>query len=645
MPYSRSFSRWQATVSAVLVLAAHDSALADTNDLDLSVNELKKLPLEELINIPISGLSRRPQLLSDSPSAAQVITSEDIHRSAATTLPEALRLAPNLEVDQIDSRNWAISARGFNTTTSDKMQVMIDGRSIYTPLFAGVFWDVQQVMLDDVDRIEIVSGPGASLWGANAVNGVINVVSKSADQTQGFLLSGGGGSFMNGYGAVRYGDKIGQDLYFRVYGMGFDHDSAMLPSGVESTNDWRLGQGGFRADWMPTNGDIVTLQGDFYGGWFEQPAPGDTQVNGQNVLSRWTHPTGDESASTLQMYWDRTWRTVPDTFAEDLNTVDIDYQYRTPIGERQQFLAGTGYRLYDDNVHNSASLAFLPPHRNLQLFSGFAQDEIAMVKEKLFLTLGTKLEHNDYSGFEVEPTARLAWKPSTNQLVWAAVSRAVRMPSRLDADAFAPGQPPYLLQGAGDEFESEKVIAYELGYRRQMTTKLSGSVSLFFDDYSDVRSINPIPGTTNQFVIQNKLAAQSYGAEFSLNYQALDWWRLRGGYTYFHKDIFHTSKDLNAGTAEGNDPHHWFVLQSMMDLPRHCEFDTVVRYQDNLDQLGPSVPGFVALDLRFAWHVTRNLELSVSGTNLLDNQHPEFSASASTEEIPRSVFGKVTWRF
>ncbi|PWU13954.1 MAG: TonB-dependent receptor [Verrucomicrobia bacterium] len=636
-------------LSSLCTLVAQTEA---TNELEKSVQQLKGLQLEELVSLQVSALSRRPERLLDSPSAAQVATGEDIRRSAATSLPEALRLFPNLQVDQVDSQQWAISARGFNSTAADKLQVMIDGRSVYTPLFSGVFWDVQNVMLEDLDRIEVISGPGASLWGANSMNGVINVVSKSAQDTQGLLVSGGGGSFVNGAGAVRYGDKLGQDLYFRVYGFGFDRDNTLLPNGRDATNDWYMVQGGFRMDWLPGQtensgqGDHITVQGDFYGGSLQQPIFSDSTVQGQNILSRWTHPITEESVTTLQLYWDRTWRDVPGSYTEELNTFDLDFQHRFRLAQRHEVIWGLGYRLMADDVGNTPVLAFLPAHRNLQLFSGFVQDEIALIPETLSLTIGTKLEHNDYSGFEAQPTGRITWKPDTNQTVWAAISRAVRSPSRIDTDFFVPGQPPYLLVGAGRRFESETLIAYELGYRRQVTERLSGSLSLFFNDYDHIRSVEPVAGATNQFIILNQLRAQSYGAELSLTWQMLDWWRMRGGYTYFHKDVYtDESRDVNHGTGEGNDPHHWFVVQSMMDLPANFEFDSVLRYQDNLNQLGPTVPAYLALDLRLGWHATRNLELSIAGQNILDPQHPEFGAPATRQEIPRSVFGKVTWRF
>jgi iron complex outermembrane receptor protein len=618
----------------------------ETNELEQSVKSLKSLPLESLLNVDVTTVSKRPERLVDSPSAIQVISSEDIRRSGATSLPEALRLAPNLQVAQVDSRQWAISARGFNSTTSDKLLVLIDGRTVYTPLFAGVFWDVQNVMLEDVDRIEVISGPGASLWGANAVNGVVNIISKSARDTQGVLISAGGGSLDHGLGSVRYGDKLGQDFYFRVYGTGFERGNTLLPGGRDAGNDWGLGQGGFRADWLPTNGSVLTLQGDFYSGVVQQPVGDDLTLNGQNILGRWSHSVPEVSETSLQAYWDRTWRRIPSTFSENLNTFDLDFQHRFHLGQRNSIIGGAGYRLMADQVGNSALLAFLPTRRNLQLFSGFVQDEITLVDDRLFLTLGTKLEHNDYSGFEVEPSGRLAWRPGTNQTLWFAVSRAVRSPSRIDTEIFAPGNPPFALAGGGSRFDSEKLLAYELGYRAELGRRVGFSISTFFNRYSDIRSVEPVPNSPGQSIILNGLKAQTYGVELSLSWQPLDWWRLRGGYTYFHKHIFFDgSLDVNHGMAEGNDPHHQFLIQSMFNLPAHFELDSVLRYVDSLDQLGPIVPSYFSLDLRLAWQPTPNWEFALVGQNLIEKRHAEFGAPATRQEIPRSVYAKVTWRF
>jgi iron complex outermembrane receptor protein len=629
-------------VLLALAMLANPLAAQTTSE----VGALKKLAFEELLNLEITTVSRRPERLRDAPSAIQVITAEEIRRSGASSLPEALRLAPNLQVAQIDSNRWAISARGFNAPTANKLLVLIDGRSVYTPLFAGVFWDVQHVMLEDIDRIEVISGPGATLWGSNAVNGVINVITKNSRDTQGALLSGGGGSFLRGFGNARYGDSIGQDLFFRVYGMGFDRDDTKLGTGRDADSRGALGQGGFRADWLPVGGTIATLQGNFYGGQFGQTAPGDVGVDGQNLLARWTQPFANDSDLSVQLYWDRTHRQIPGSISEILNIYDVELQHRLALGERNRLVWGAGYRLMQDDVENAAALAFLPSRRDLHLFSGFVQDEITLLRDQLVLTIGSKFEHNTYSGFEFQPSARIAWMPIANHTIWGAVSRAVRSPSRIDTEFFSPATPPFALSSSKDRFDSETVIAYELGYRTEIAKRLSLSISTFYNDYDDIRSVEPIAGAPGQFIILNQLAAATYGVEFSLAWQPVDWWRLRGGYTWFKKDIeFGRSQDINQGRGEGNDPHHQFLIQSMINLPANWEFDSLLRYVDNLNQRGPLVPSYLSLDLRLGWRPTANWEFAIVGQNLLDNRHPEFGAPATRQEIPRSVYGKITWRF
>jgi iron complex outermembrane receptor protein len=631
----------------VMLFTLQAPVMAQTGDQVASdIGGLKKLAFEELFNLEITTVSKRPERLVDAASAIQVIAAEEIRRSGATSLPEALRLATNLQVAQIDSNRWAISARGFNSATANKLLVLIDGRSVYTPLFSGVFWDVQHVMLEDVERIEVISGPGATLWGANAVNGVINVITKSARDTQGVLLSAGGGSFLRGFGSARYGGNIGRDLYFRVYGMGFDRDDTKLRGGRDADSRGVIGQGGFRADWLPVSGGTGAIQGNFYGGQIGQTASGDVAVDGQNLVGRWTHPLANQAEITAQLYWDRTHRQIPGSISEILNTYDIEFQHRLPLGERNRLLWGAGYRFMEDEVKNPAALAFLPGRRDLHLFSGFLQDEFTILPDQLVLTIGSKFEHNDYSGFEFQPSARIAWMPIANHTLWAAVSRAVRSPSRIDTELFAPSTPPFFLRGGGNRFESETVIAYELGYRTELANRVGLSLSTFYNDYDDIRSVEPIPGAPGQNIILNELAAKTYGVELSLAWQAADWWRLRGGYTYFRKEIhLGRSRDINQGRGEGNDPHHQFLIQSMINLPANFEFDSVLRYVDNLNQRGPTVPSYVSLDLRLGWRPTPNWEFAIVGQNLLDKQHAEFGAAATRQEIPRSVFGKVTWKF
>lgn len=593
------------------------------------------------MNQDVAVVTRRPEKLLESPSAVQVITGEDIHRSGATSLPEALRLASNLEVAQVNSHDWAISARGFNNTLANKLLVMIDGRSVYTPLDAGVFWDAQNVLLDDIDRIEVVSGPGGTLWGANAVNGVINIVTKSARDTQGLLVEGGGGSFLQDFGAVRYGGSNGTNLFYRVYAQRFDRDGALLPSGKDSHDSWDMSQGGFRMDWYPTTENVLTVSGDAYAG-SENTAPGNTFLDGQNLLGRFTHTISDTSDFSIQAYFDRTWRDVSQSFADDLKTYDFDFQFRFGLGSRQSITWGAGYRLMQDEVHNTAAIAFVPANRNMQLFSGFIQDEITLIPNHLQLTLGTKLEHNDFSGLEAQPSARLAWTPADRHTIWAAISRAVRSPSRIDSDVEFPGTPPFQLVG-DKNFQSETVLAYEAGYRVRPLDEATLSLATFYNDYNNLRSVNTNFLSPTNFFIGNSFNGQTWGVELSGTYQATDWWRLRAGYTYLHKDLWAASAKATPSIREGNDPENQVMLQSIMNLPAHFQLDADGRYVDTLGN--PHVSSYVTFDVRVAWWWKDHLEISIVGQNLWDDQHPEFGAPAAREEIPRSVFAKVAWWF
>jgi iron complex outermembrane receptor protein len=599
--------------------------------------------LDDLLNTEVTLVSRRPERVAEAASAVQVITGEDIHRSAAVVLPEALRLAPNLQVAQFKASSWAITSRGLNgapdlnSAFANKLLVMIDGRSVYSPLFGGVFWDTQNVLLEDVDRIEVVSGPGGTLWGANAVNGVINVVTKSARDTQGLYLTQITGNAWQDYTAMRYGGSVGDDFFYRVYGLGFDRDSTVLADGTTPANDAaEMAQGGFRTDYYPDNNNTLTIQGDSYGGSNGQPTV--ENASGGNVLGRFTHVFSERSDLVVQTYLDVTSRQDPNgQNGEALEQFDIDAQHRFPIGDRNDFIWGLEYRGSNDDFNGSPTLSFDPPDRYLNLYSGFVQDEVTLVPERLKLTLGTKLEHNDYTGFEWQPGVRLALTPTDRQTVWAAVSRAVRSPSRLDVDEITPS-----LVTHEKDFESENVLAYELGYRVRPIDPLALSVAGFYNRYDDLQSIdyNPAPPPVATFA--NNQEAETYGVEFSGEVQVNPRWRIRGGYTLLLEDIRPTADSVIPVSEPfvANDPRNQFLIQSIVDLPANFQFDTVFRYVDTLYLAQADVPAYFELDARLAWHY-RNVELALVGQNLLDNLHREFG----TQEIPRSLYGRLTVRW
>lgn len=594
---------------------------------------LKQLSLEELMAIEVTSATRTPTPLLETSAAVQILTREEIRRSGATTLAEALRLAPALQVAQVNAHDWAITARGFNGASvntgslADKLLVMIDGRSVYTPLFGGVFWDVQHVPLEDVERIEIVSGPGGTSWGANAVNGVINVITRSADETQGAAATIAAGSDDETFGAARYGGSVG-NVFYRGYAQRFDRGDSKL-AGADAHDDWELTQGGFRTDTRHASGTL-TVQGDFYEG--RERTPDAIWVNGQNVLARWTR--GDW---VTQLYFDRTTRSFPRVnFREELQTADLDAQHRFAIGARHRVVWGFGYRHMWDDVRNGTSFGFVPAKRTMRLISGFLQDEVSLT-DAAKLTIGAKLEHNEFSGLEAQPGVRLAWMLPRQQMTWAAVSRAVRSPARFDTEIFTRttvGNP---------DFAAETVIAYEVGYRITPLDALVLSVAAFHNRYGDIRSIDAHPAPPPALRFGNGLEAQSNGIELSGRYQPASWWRLRGGYTHLRKTFRATEPGVLAfsDAFEAQDPRHQIIVQSIVDLPRGVQFDTVARWVAEIaaTPISRRIAPYAAADVRIAWRVSQ-WELSLLARNL-GGAHPEFASPVVSHEIPRAIEGRL----
>jgi iron complex outermembrane receptor protein len=619
--------------------------LAQTPDTIPSPGALKRLSLEQLMDVEVTSVSRRPEKLSTTASAIQIITGEDIRRSGASSIPEALRLAPNLQVAQVSSSQWAVTARGFNNTLANKLLVLVDGRTVYTPLYAGVFWEVQNVPLESVDRIEVVSGPGGTLWGSNAVNGVINIITKRASDTHGLLVQGGGGTELHGFGAVRYGGGSDSSFAYRLYAEGFGRGSTARADGTDPRDSWGMGQGGLRMDWKSGGPDAFTVQSDYYDGRPDADGRGRTVTRGGNALGRWTRTLSEGSDLQVQAYYDRAWRDFGIGLTEDLATYDFDGQHRFQLGRRQEVVWGLTARVMVDHTESDTILTFQPEKRTLQLYSGFVQDEIALSGERLRLSLGSKFEHNSYTGFEVQPSARLAWTPAARHTVWAAVSRAVRTPSRIDRDFFVFLAPsvPVLVPG---NIQSEKLIAYEVGWRAQPDPRVSASVSTFYNDYHDLRTTELGPPPTGlPITLRNGLRGHTYGAELAGTFQVSERWRLRGGYTFLKKKLSLKpgSTDLNAGRGEGNDPEHQFMIQSSADLPARLQLDGVFRFVDVLPD--PRTPSYAELDLRLAWSATEHLELAIVGQNLLHDEHAEFGTrTPTTREFQRGVYGRITWR-
>jgi iron complex outermembrane recepter protein len=651
------------------------TAAATAEAAALQLQELAELSLEELSELSVVSVSRQPQRLVETPSAIQVITRDDIRRSGASSLPEALRLANNLQVAQDASQKWVITARGFSSDVGNKLLVMIDGRTVYTPLFSGVFWERQDYLLEDIERIEVISGPGGTLWGTNAVNGVINIITRNAADTQGLYSEAGVGTELRGFAGVRYGGKLAPDVNYRVYGKYADRNATVTAAGNDSPDAWDMSQAGFRIDATPSAQDNFTLQGDIYRHTAETDAGREGEAKGLNVLGRWTHRLAADSDLGLQVYYDKTQLFLPTPalvlgglplagaglFTDSLETLDADFQHAFSVSARNRLVWGLAYRHTHNGVGNAPSLAFFPPHLDQEIYSAFLQDEFTLLPERLILTLGSKFEHNDYTGWESAPNVRLQWNVAEAHMLWGAVSRAVRMPSRIDRDFSnpAPNQPPFnivLLRG-DSRFTSETVVAWEAGYRGQIGTRLIAAVSLFYNEYADVRSTSlsppdPLFRLPFPFFFENNLEGTTHGLEFTANYQLRDWWRLSAGYTWLKEDI-HVKPgrfDFNNALNETADPEHQVLLRSSMDLAGNVALDFNLRWVDALIKnnagVADEVPAYAALDLRLGWSPSATTEVALVGRNLLDPQHPEFGVtSPARKEIERSLWLKAAWRF
>jgi iron complex outermembrane receptor protein len=594
--------------------------------------DLGSLSIEDLASIEVTSVSKRSQPLSEAPAAIYVIGSEDIRRSAATSLAEVLRLAPNLQVQQIDARQYAISARGFNGyETSNKLLGLIDGRTIYTTLHAGIFWDLHEPVLEDLDQIEVVSGPGGTLWGPNAVNGVINIVTKSALDTQGALVRATAG-VRERTGALRYGGALGDSGGYRLYASLADREGLPDGAGFPNPDGTRGYQLGFRADWGGEASRFMA-QGEL----FDQDLGLSVSNQGHHLLARWDRDFSDRSALQVQAYYDSFKRRFPGVL-DTLDNFDLSVQQNLTLG-RHRMVFGGGLRLTHDTFINQLNPFVLdPPSRHLWLGNLFVQDTIAL-SDQLDLIAGLKLERSSFTGTEFLPNIRVAWRPADQTLLWGAVSRSVRTPSRIDRDLILPG---FLLGGT---FDSEEVIAFELGYRGQPTANTSVSISFFYNIYDGLRTTEPDPLTFLPVRLANGLKGHSYGLEAWASHQAAAWWRLSAGVSTLHK-AFTVKKghvDLQNGISLGNDPDFQLLLRSQADLTRTLQFDLSLRGVDSLPR--PHVRGYVEADARLGWAVDDQIELFVSGSNLLHKLRDESGDPNRGQLVARRIAAGTRLRF
>jgi iron complex outermembrane receptor protein len=641
--------------------------------------DLGDLSIEELMNESVTSVSKREQKLSQAAAALFVINQEDIRRSGALNIPDLLRMVPGLDVAQINANTWAISARGFNHQFADKLLVLIDGRAVYTPTDGGVNWDTQDVPLQDIERIEVIRGPGATVWGANAVNGVINVITKQAKDTQGVLASAGGGTQEQAFGTAQYGGKIGEDASYRVFTKYLDHNDLPDLTGRLTNDGWHLLHGGFRVDGSLSANDSLTAQGDIYGGRegadiqhiaslsppVNETVPGFGDLSGGNILGRWNHVLASGSDTTVQVYFDRYSRLGPSTF-ETRNTLDLDVQQHRRLGSRQDLVWGAGYRRSADRISGTLDGAFVPADQTIQLFSTFVQDQITLAPERVFLTLGTKLEHNAFSGFELEPSIRMTWTPSARNTLWAAVAEAARTPDRNDAGgdfnivAFSlPNGTPAELGIVGNpQQKSEHLLATDLGYRVQAGSRVSVDLAMFYNRYRQLRTLepgapiletDPIPHVDIPLVYSNQMHGTTEGLELSAHLKVTDRWTLSPGYALLRMHLRTDPSSLDTTSVadiEGSSPRHQAQLRSAVTLPRGFAWDTNIYFVGPLP--AQQVSSYTRLDTRFSWRVVERLEFSVVGQNLLKPLQVESNdlvTSVNPTQVRRSVYAKFTWTY
>jgi iron complex outermembrane receptor protein len=641
---------------------------------DAENNTLLNMSLTDLGNIQVTTASKEPEQLWKTAAAVYVLTQDDIRRSGATTIPEVLRLVPGVQVSRIDQDHWAVGIRGFADQFSKSMLVLVDGRSLYTPLFAGVAWGLEDgILLEDIDRIEVIRGPGGTVWGANAVNGVINIITKSAKNTHGSFASVGGGNIDQGTGQFRFGNGNGRDFDYRIYGKANSQGAEYHPDQA-SYDESRFGQMGFRTDWSPTDHDEVTIQGDMYKGGlggtvqfgsYDPPAQitsnEATAVSGGNLLAHWRRQLRKGSDIQVQAYYDRTYA-LASNYQETRNTFDVDFIHHLPLPWRQDFIWGLGARLSPGTFSQVVpTLDVLPNSQADNVYSGFLQDEIAIVPNKFSITLGSKLEHNNFTGFEIQPSVRGLWTLTPHQTFWASVTRAVRTPSRIEedfeiTDFLLPNPLVYLTIDGNKNLASEKLLGYEAGYRRLLNPKLYIDFSVFHNDYNDLMSLGdetvtvdatPSPAhLTIHFPWANGIEGNTDGFEVAPDWQPTKWWQLRTSYAYLNLHLRNMPGNADTSSVskdEGSAPHNEITLESRFNMRGGFEFDQTYRYVSALP--AQLIKGYSTGDLHLTWHATHQFDFSVVGENLFQPEHDEFSSSPSpTVGIGRSIYATITWR-
>jgi iron complex outermembrane receptor protein len=663
------------TEIAILALSGLPARATETPD-------LTQKSLEDLMSIKVTSVSKREQNTSQAAAAIFVISRDDIRHSGALNIPDLLRMVPGLDVAQIDSGNWAISARGFNGQYSNKLLVLIDGRTVYSPIFAGVFWDSQNVPIGTIERIEVIRGPGSAVWGSNAVNGVINIITRSTGDTQGGYVVAGAGNGSVGPEMIGYGGKARVIGDYRVTAEGFNNSALPTFARTPGQDDWRLIHGGFRTDTTLSPRDSLTTEGEDYQGNAGEIAfvpvsllpPENATLalrdhfTGWNLLTRWNRTVSPGSETSLQVYFDRTTR-GDSTYSIGLDTLDVDFQHHIVWGARQDIVWGLGYRVTSDDITPDFRISATPQSRHTQLFSSFGQDEIAIVPDRVHLSLGARLEHSDYTGFNFQPSVRIVWTPDNKKSVWVAVSGADRTPARSDTSLRVnfealPGSPetgnlPVLVSLFGNpDQKNEQLKAFETGYRTTLTSRFSLDSTAFYNRYRDLTSVQPeptrletSPAPVHLLIPEsfgNSIYGETHGIEAFANWKITNIWTLNPGYTFFsmHLHEFAGSQDASIPGTQGGTPDHQAQLRSSVSLPHNLQWNASTYFVNRLP--AQSIPSYTRFDTGLNWVVGERISLSVVGQNLLKDLHPEFSGPVSTVQsglMRRAGYAKITWSF
>ncbi|HEY8034270.1 MAG TPA: TonB-dependent receptor [Methylobacter sp.] len=638
------------------------------------------MSLDEVMDLTIETSSKKKKKQFNESASTYVITQEDISRSGVTSLPEALRLAPGVHVARISANQWAISIHGFNERFSNKLLVLIDGRSVYSPLFSGVYWDAQDILLENVKRIEVVRGSGTALWGSNAVNGVINVITYSAKETQGVQATAGYGTEEKGFGSLRYGGALGEKTHYRVHGKHYNRDSGGTFNQQPANDDSSMSSGGIHIDSNLTENQSLMITGNAYDGKMGQAGDvpelnsptftrfinDNVRLNGENLLARWTNQEGDRKNWALQAYYDHTTREDSVLGNQEVNVTDLDFQRHFGWLYNQEIAWGLQYRYVNNKLSPGTLVSLNPMQRDTHLYSAFFSDEVSLFQDQFKINIASRFEHNDFTGFEIQPTARTTWLINERNTFWGAISRSVKVPSISDQNAmFSPsirapsvstGGIPIVINIAGDKnFNTEKLISYELGYRTQLNRNIQLDIATFFNEYDDLRTFekkdifflqNPFRGVV-PFEFGNNMRGHVYGSDLSAKWQVNSWWCINAGYSYA-KTVLHL-KNASTDTLSlilpvfANSPEQMFSLRSAWDVQRNWKIDLWMRYVDKLEST--YVNAYVNMDARVAWKASRNIELSVVGQNLLDKQQLQFFKDTATRlynsEVERSVYFKI----